>query len=197
MTSKTVDAVRAILKKRKQALTVFQINKALEAMKIKPVSVLDLDKHFRHVCTKAGAKWLLGGRPVAKAEPKLECKKEACKKSETKKASAKKPAPKKAPAKNPAKKRCADKEPQFNAKCEGACEIKTHGNFDVDMYNMFTCLHNALVSRPQASISPEDYIFLAGEGKWPSEFRGVEVISNDNFVGLLLAPRKFTQKVKM
>jgi hypothetical protein len=184
-----ITATRLILKKRKAAMSLDAINNALKKANMKPVTAETLDKNFRHVCTKSGQKWLLGGAPAVKSGNKKDetekpkCNKKPCGKKVLEN---KKVCPTKSACRNSGK----DSVSSF-------CSIRMSSNFGVAEYNQRASLHNALVNLPSALESPNEYVFLVGVGSWPDAYRGVEIESNQNFSGVLLCPKKYMQKVEV
>jgi len=185
-----ITATRLILKRRKAAMSIDAINNALKKSGMKPVTMIALDKNFRRVYTKSGQKWLLGGTPAVKrAAAKYEtrkatdCKSKPCGKKvlENKKVC-------------PTKSACRN---TGNDEVSSFCSIRMSSNFEVAEYNQRASLHNALVNMPVAIESPDEFMFLVGVGSWPDAYRGVEIVSNQNFSGVLLCPKKFMREVRV
>lgn len=160
----SIDAADELIKTRKKSLTAKQINDALKAANLQPLSGSDLARNFlRKQDDRRGT--------VYSRKP---AEKKGAKKPESQK-----------------KQKCAKQTPCGGCKQKtGSCKISVEGNFDVRMHNQMAALHNCLFSLPEAARKPEKYLFCVGEGDWPENYRGIGIVKDEACSGVLLAPRE-------
>jgi len=185
----SITAARLLLKRRRKALSIDLINKNLSVAGLKPLSAETLDKNFKHVCVRGGQKWLLGGESAI--SKKIQAKQQRNDPKDGQKNREKKILKEKSAC--PSKSACANKMPENVA---GYCKITISEGFDVERFIQWQTLNNALNGLPVVYDNPDAFVLLVGAGNWPSTFRGVEVVSNQNCSGVLLCPRVLVKETK-
>lgn len=197
--AKSIEHANFVLKSAGAPLKAKELNTVLESHGYAPLNPTTLAREFKAIPVKGNSKVKFAY--TVKAAAKSACKK-ACKKpcaKEAKKA-CKKPLP---TPENSGKKRCVCGIDEAkanegnvcvatnvrNGKPVGFCRIQTHGDFNIDGWNRRAMLHNLLLARPEARQNPGAFVIFAGAGDWPSEYDGVEVISNPSTEGAVLVPR--------